>query len=307
MFPNISGSTLQYLANLNRTTNNINQTSSQISSGTRVQQASDAPAEIAEILQLQANIGANQQVQTNLSNANAEVSSADSALQTTISILQQAQSLASEGANSNSSASQRSILAQQVAGLQSELIAASQTQVNGMFIFSGDQDGGPQYQADPTAPEGVQQLFTTSATRTIKDTNGTSIAVALTAQQIFDPRNPDTTPATGNAFAAINDLLTSLQNNDQAGIQAAAGELGSANTYVNQQLTFYGEAENRITDATNLAQKFLTQQQSDLSQLRDTDEASAAVTLSQEQVQEQASVSVESNLLQMRNIFYYIA
>ena len=246
-------------------------------------------------------------MQTNLSNASAEVNGADSSLQTVISILQKAQALTSQGANSGATAAQRADLAQQVAGLQSEIIAASQTQINGMFIFSGDQETGPQYQADPTASNGVQQLFSTSATRTITDTSGTAISVALTAQQIFDPRNPDQTPASGNTFTAINDLLTSLRNNDQAGITNAAGELNNANNYVNQQLTFYGEAESRIADATSLAQKFQTQQQADLSQLRDTDQAAAAVALNQEQVQEQASVSVESNILQMRNIFYYIA
>jgi flagellar hook-associated protein 3 FlgL len=307
MFPDISGSTMQYLASLERNQQNLNQTAAQISSGIRVQQPSDSPQQVAEILQLQANIGQNQQIQTNLGAATAEVNSADSALQTSVNILQSAQSLASEGANSSATAAQRGILAQQVAGLQAELIAASQTQVNGMYIFSGDQSSSPQYQAAPTAPEGVQQNFTDSSTRTISDTSGTAISVALTAQQIFDPRNPDTTPATGNAFAAMNDLLTSLQNNDQAGITNAVSELNSANTYVNQQLAFYGAAESRLSDATNLAQKFQTQQKSDLSNLRDTDQAAAAVSLNQEQVQEQASVAVESNILQMKNIFNYIA
>jgi flagellin-like hook-associated protein FlgL len=43
MFPDISGSTLGYLADLNQTQQQITQTSTQISSGLRVQQASDDP------------------------------------------------------------------------------------------------------------------------------------------------------------------------------------------------------------------------------------------------------------------------
>jgi len=307
MFPDISGSTMQYLANLNQTQQELNQTSAQISSGLRVQQPSDAPGEIAEILQIQANLGQNQQIQSNLSDAQTEVTGADNALQTVISLLQQAQSLATRGADSTATASDRASIAQEVAGLQSEIIAASQTQINGVYIFSGDQPTSPTYQADPSAPEGVQQLMTPTSTRTIDDVSGTAIAVALTAQQIFDPQNTGGTPATGNTFAAINDLLTSLQNNDQAGIANAVTELDNANSYVNQQLAFYGAVENRLTDATTLAQKFQTQQQSDLSNLEDTDETSAALALNQEQVQEQASLSVESNILQMKNIFYYLA
>ena len=52
MFPNVSGSTMQYLADLNRTQEAINQTQAQVTSGKQVEQASDAPAEVAEILQM---------------------------------------------------------------------------------------------------------------------------------------------------------------------------------------------------------------------------------------------------------------
>jgi len=297
---------MQYLADLNRTQEAINQTQAQVTSGKQVEQASDAPAEVAEILQMQANIAQNQQVQTNLGSATAELNGADTALQTAVSIIQQAQSLAVEGATSTSTAETRAELAQQVSGLQAELVGISQTQVDGRYIFSGDQDTEAPYQLDSSQPEGVQQLVTAPATRTITDASGTTIAVALTAQQIFDPQNSNNTPATGNTFAAINDLLTSLQNNDQAGVQTAATELQSANAYVNQQMTFYGEAENRISDATTLAQKFQTQQQTDLGNLQDTDIPTAAVALNQEQVQMQAATSVEAGILQMRNIFSYL-
>ena len=92
--------------------------------------------------------------------------------------------------------------------------------------------------------------MTSGATRVIQDANGTSIAVAKTAQEIFDPQNTDGTPATGNTFAAINSLLTALQNNDTAGVAAAVTSLQSAGTYLNNQLAFYGEAENQVSTAT---------------------------------------------------------
>ena len=305
MFPTISGASMQYLDDLNRTQEQLNQTQAQVTSGKRVEQASDAPADIPEILQLQSNLAQDQQVQTNLGSAGTEVSAADTALQSVISLISQAQSLAAEGASSNVSAATRADLATSVTGLQAELVTLSQTQVNGRYIFSGDQDTQPAYQLDPTQPEGVQQLLTAPATRTITDASGTAIAVALTASQIFDPQSAGA-PASGNTFAAVNDLLTALQNNDQAGIATAANELQSANDYVNQQLTFYGAAENRISDATTLAQKFQTQMTSDLGALQDTDIPTAAA-LSQEQLQMQAATSAEASILQMKSIFYYLA
>jgi flagellar hook-associated protein 3 FlgL len=306
MLTNISGAETRYLADLSRLQNSINQATAQVTSGKRVTQPSDDPADLPEILQLEANIAQNTQVQSNLSSATSELQTADSTLQSVVSVLQQAETLAVEGANSTETADDRTTLAVQVASLQTQLITLSQTQANGHYIFSGDQDTQPSYQADPSGINGVDQLLAMTNTRTITDASGTTISVALTAQEIFDPQNPDGSSATGNAFAAINDLLIALQNNDEPGIANATTELQAAGTYVNQKLAFYGDAENRVSDATSLAEKFQTQMTTDLSDVQDTDIPSAAVTLNQEQVQLQAATSAEANVLQMKNIFDYI-
>jgi len=307
MFPSISGATQQYLANLNQTETQLQQATAQISSGIAVEQPSDNPAAISEILQTETAISNNKQIQSNLTNVTAEVNTADSALQTAVQAVQSAISLAAEGASSTVSADTRATLAQQVAGIQQTLVGIAQTTVNGSYIFSGDQDTQPPYQLDSSQPEGVLQLVTDSSTRTIQSVDGTSFAVALTAQQIFDAKNPDGTPASGNVFAAIQNLETALTNNDTAGITAASDSLQSASSYLNDQLAFYGGVENRIQEATDLAQKFQTQQQTELSNLQDTNVAATATELSQLQVQQEASMSAEANIQQMKNLFSYLA
>jgi flagellar hook-associated protein 3 FlgL len=307
MFPSVSGTTQQYLANLDRTETRLQQVTAQISSGVDVQQPSDNPAALSEILQTEESISQNQQVQSNLSSVTTEVNTADSALQTAVQQLQSAITVGTEGASSSSTADTRATLAQQVAGIQQALVGIAQTQVNGRYIFSGDQDTQAPYQLDPSQPEGVQQLVTSGSTRTIQSVDGTSFAVALTAQQIFDARNPDNTPAAGNVFAAVQNLETALTGNDTAGIGAAVASLQSASTYLNQQLAFYGEVQDRVQEANSLAQKFQTQQQTELSNLQDTDIPTAATELTQLQVQEQASMSVEATVQQMKNLFSYLA
>ncbi|SPE23321.1 exported hypothetical protein [Candidatus Sulfopaludibacter sp. SbA3] len=117
------------------------------------------------------------------------------------------------------------------------------------------------------------------------------------------PRRNCSTPA---IFAALNSLLTALNNNDQAGITQAATSLKSADTYLNQQVAFYGEAENRVAAASDLAQKFQTQQQSQLSNLRDADIPAVALQLSQAQLDQQAALSAESKIMQTPNLFSYL-
>jgi len=308
MFPiSISGTTQQYLADLERNQTQLQVAQGQISSGISVQQPSDDPAAISEILQTQTAISNNQQIQSNLTNVTTEVNTADSALQTAVQAMESAISLAAQGATSTSTADTRTTLAQQISGLQQTLMGVAQTTVNGRYIFSGDQDSQPPYSLDPSQPEGVQQLVTSTSTRVIQSVDGTSFAVALTAQQIFDPKNSDGTPATGNVFAAMQNLQTALTNNDTAGIASAASSLKSADTYLNDQLAFYGEVENRVTSATDLAQKFQTQQQTQLSNLQDTDIPTVATEITQLQSQQQASMEVEANLGQMKNLFSFLA
>jgi flagellin-like hook-associated protein FlgL len=175
--------------------------------------------------------------------------------------------------------------------------------VGNRYIFSGDQDTQPSYELDPTQPEGVAQLQDSTSTRVIEDINGTAIATARTAQQIFDPQDAAGNPADGNTFAAINSLLTALNNNDTAGITAAATSLKSASDYLNGQLAFYGEAENQVTNATSLAQKFLTQTQSNLGQVQDADVPTVSLALTQAQTQEQAALSVEAKIQQLPTLF----
>jgi len=306
MFPNISGSTQAFLANLAAIQLRMQQAQAQVSSGLRVQQAADDPTEIAEILQLQGDLAQNQQIQSNLNSVSSMLGTADSALQSALQAVENATSLGTQGANSTATADERANLAQQVAGVLQTLVGISNTTFNGRYIFSGDLDTQPAYEVDPTQPEGVKQLVSAPATQVVVDVNGTAISVSRTAQEIFDVRDANGNPATGNVFAAVNSLLTALQNNDQAGIAQSVIALQSADQYLNGQLAFNGQAENSISAATTLAQQFQTQETANLSQLRDADVAAVAVQLNQEELQNQAALSAESTLLQQRDLFGYI-
>jgi flagellar hook-associated protein 3 FlgL len=304
----IPGSTQTYLADLNYTQAQMSTAQDQVSSGYQLQNVSDGPAAVSQIYEYEADIASTQQTQTNLATASSEVSAADTALQSAVQAVETAISLAAQGANSTNTAQDNANLAEQVGGLQQTLVSLSQTQVNGSYIFSGDQDTQPAYQLDPTQPEGVQNLLPgDTSTRVILDPNGVPIATALTAQQIFDAQDSNGNPAAGNVFNAINLLLTGLQNNDQTAITAAASSLQSADEYLNGQLEFYGETQDRLTSASDLAQKFLTNEQSSLGQVQDANIPAAALTLTQATTEEQAALSVEAKIQQQPNLFSLLA
>jgi flagellar hook-associated protein 3 FlgL len=295
----------QFLANLQLLQQRLAQTQGQISSGYRINQPSDDPGNLGDVLQLESRLGQVTQVAKNLSSVSGEVNTAESALENATQLLEQAGSLATQGASTFVTASQRTALSQQVSQILAELVSAANTNYEGQYVFSGDQTGTPPYQLDSTSPTGVDSLVTAPAPRLIQDASGVTFAVSLTAQQIFDSSDSSGVPDANNVFAALNSLATALANNDQAGITAAVGSIQTAQDYLSQQLEFYGNVQDQVTNATDVAQKFQIQDQTSLSQARDTDMASATVALTQEQTNYQAAVQAEA-ALPRTSLFNYL-
>jgi len=272
----------------------LNNTQNQLATGLRVNQASDDPEALGDIFQSRAELANLNQVSQNLTNAQAFVNAGDSSVQSAIQLMQNALSLGTEGASSSASPSTQSALATQVQSLLSQMVGLSQTQVNGVYIFSGDQSGSPAYQLDPTSPTGVKQLVTAQATQQIADPSGVTFPISLTAQQIFDARDGSNNPTPQNVFAALNNLQLALQSGNNANITAAIGDIQSASAYLNQQLAFYGTAQNRITSALDLAQKFQLQDQTQLGNLQDADVTSLALQLTQQTTSLNAAMAAEA-------------
>lgn len=282
MIPGLSAANGQFVTNVDNIQTQLSNTQEQLSTGLSVNQASDAPEDLGDIFQSRADLASANQETQNLTNVQAIVSTGDSTLQTAIQLMQNALTLGAQGSNSNASASTQQGLAMQVQSLLSQMVSLTQAQVNGVYIFSGDDSGSPPYQLDPASPTGVQQLTTASATQEIADPNGVTFPISLTAQQVFDAQDAMGNPTSQNAFAALNGLALALQSGNTASISTAIDNVTSASGYLNQQLSFYGTAENRITSALDLAQKFQTQDQTNLSNLQDANVAALAVQLSQE-------------------------
>jgi flagellar hook-associated protein 3 FlgL len=306
MIQNSGAVSQQFLANIHLLQEQMAATQNQLSSGTQISRPSDAPNSLGDVLQLESDFGHVNQVTSNLNLVQGEVNSAETALQGATQMLDQASSLAAQGAGSTVSAATRSTLSQQVGQILSGLVSASQTQFNGTYVFSGDQSTSPSYQLDLNNLNGVDRLIAGPATRLIQDASGITFAVSETAQTIFDNRNPDDTLASNNVFAAVNSLRVALANNDQAGISSAIASIKTAQDYMSQQLAFYGGVQNQITNAMDVAQKFQLQDQTSLSQLTNTDVAAASIRLTQEQTTYQGAIQAEATVPKT-SLFSYLS
>ena len=261
MISTISPASQVFLAGVDQIQQRISQANQQITSGLKINVASDAPDQVGELLQLRANQQQNTQIQSNLGLELSGAQSADSAIGSAIQLMDSAAQIAANGVNTTQTAQTRATLAQQVQGLLTQMVDISQTQVQGRYIFSGDDDQNPSYQLDLTASNGVDQLTTAGSTRQIQNPEGGTFQASLTAQHIFDSQNANGGSAPDNVFNALNSLRTALLNNDQPGITASQNMLNQASTHLNNSQSFYGNVENQIQSATSFAGTYSTQLQ----------------------------------------------
>jgi flagellar hook-associated protein 3 FlgL len=291
MISSLNAQNQQFLNNLQQITAELNTDALDITSGVQMRQVSDNPDKVSELLQTRAALAASQQISTNLSSVTTEVNTGEQALQTAIQEFDQVQTLGAEGATGTQTAASRASIALQLQSIEQQLVGLANSSIDGRFIFAGDADGSEPYTYDPSQPNPVSQYQGSASTRVTQDAQGGTFPIALTAQQIFDSSDPTT-----NAFTAINNLITALNNNDQTAITTVVNGLPGVGVYLNSQLAFYGTTQNSLTAAANFAQTQQTQFQSQISSLQDTDLTSAITDMTQTQTQESASLQAEGRI-----------
>lgn len=295
MIQTFNATTEIFLSNLELSQQRASRDLQQMSSGYRVTNPSDAPADAVSILQVQNNITQTRQTTNNLTRLKGEVDTGEATMETVVTLLQNANVLAAQALGPSQTIETLQALALQVRDIQQQMVGLSQANAQGRYIFSGDNDSAAQYSLDPmNLVTGVAQAFTTQDTRQIADIGGT-FTPAGTAQDIFDQRDASSNPTVNNVFAALQQLYNGLTNNDRAVIGGAVGNIKTSSTYVNLQLAFYGTVQNRISSSLSIATRYQTQWTQQLSTLRDADIAAVISDLQANRTQQSAAMAAQAN------------
>ena len=273
----------------------------QLTTGKKINSVSDEPDQIAALMAVNQQIAQNTQITSNLGRVKTETDTAESSISNAVQLMDQVSTLATQAEPTTQPADTRAQIAAQVGSILQQLVQIGNTTVEGRYIFSGDSDENPAYSIDLTQTNPVSAYQGSAATRQIQAPDGSTFAVAQTAQQIFDAADP-----TQNVFSTVSALRTALLNNDQTGIDNAIGNLKSASTYLNGALAFYGNAQDKVNNAINYAQSFQTQLQTQQSGIQDADLTQAITDMQQASLQQQAALAAESKMPQT-TLFNYLA
>lgn len=266
----------------------------QVTTGLRLRTAADDPGQVEDMLRIQARLSKSEQTDKNLGIMQAEVGAGAGALQEAIRLLDAAVSLGSQAASGVLTDDRRTILASQIEGLQSRMVALSSTSANGRFVFSGDLDGAPSYALNLENANGVDRLSTPAYSLLAELPDGSRFPVGRTAQDLFDKRNPDDSMAPENIFAALQTLRTAIVGGTGADISAALGGIKVSTDYINTQASGYEATQSRLIAAQSESQAAQAQWKVRLSEVRDADVAAAIVQMQQMQTQLNASMAAQA-------------
>jgi flagellar hook-associated protein 3 len=232
MLAGLSGFNATFLADLTATENRITQLNKQITSTVRVSQASDDPAAIASILATQSDIDRTTQTQTNLQQVATVASSADGALSSAASLLDQLRSLAAQGANSSATAATRTTLSEQVKAIEEQLVSIANTQVQGRYIFGGDDPNTQPYTFQPGTFSTPATNLNDPAARfdigTVADSESFNITYTDTLGAVHNATVPvaaTTAGVDGSTF--VSQLNSALTTNGVTGVTAQIGADGT--------------------------------------------------------------------------------
>jgi len=267
----------------------------QIASGRSVNQPSDNPTSAALLIANNDQATFNAGYLQNLTTINGTLSTADSTLGSVVTALQRALTLGVQAANGTLSDANRAAIAEELKGIQSQLISLANTSYQGQFIFAGTVTGTAPYTADATDPSGVTYNGNDGVNQ-VTIGNGYQININLPGSQVFSA-------ASNNVFLAVNQLIQAVETNTN--IDGAVGGISSAATYLSAQRVFYGNAMNQADSQTNYlntAKLQIAQQQNTLAGV---DLAGVATELSKTQTDAQATLAAIARFGQM-NLFDYL-
>ena len=247
------------LADIANTQQEIQTDEQEIATGQTVNLPSDDPSAAATLVQNVSQTSEADQFERSVGSVQGEMQNADSALNSVITALQQAITLGTEGANGTVNAADRSAIATQVEGIQSQLLGLANLTYQGNYVFGGTATQTAPYVLNANSPSGVTYQGN-SGVNTVTLGNDFSLQTNLPGPDLFSASGTD-------MFQSIQDLINGLESGENIG--AAVTEVGDSLDSIDTARVFYGNALNQL----NSQQTYLTSQTQQLAQEQNTIDA----------------------------------
>ncbi len=270
----------------------------ELSSGRRVTLPSDDPAAEAAMVDENSQSAAVDQYTANSDSLTDVLNTGDSTLSSVVTLLQQANTLAVEGANGSMNQSDLNSIAEQASDIQTQMLSLANTSFAGQYIFGGTASTTPPYVADASVPGQIDYVGNSQQNK-VQIGTGVSVAANLPGSSIFSQSG-------ANVFDALQSLVTALKSGSSTTIATAGTAINTALDAVSTAQVFYGNTVNELTSN----ESWLSQEKLNITSYQNTlvaaDTATAATEATQAQTVLSASVAATAQIDQQANLLNYI-
>jgi flagellar hook-associated protein 3 FlgL len=239
----------------------------QLTSGMRVVHPGDDPAVAALMVRGHQTVDRLNAISSTAASAADETDAADGALQSLTTVLSRARELAVQLGNDSYSATDRQAGAAEIDTLSQQAVMLMNRDVNGRFLFGGDQDRTPPFDAagNYTGDTAVRQVEV--APGVVADASvRADVAVKGVGGGV-------------DLFATLRALSTALSTNNGAGIRGSLTDLTTATTQVTSALAKVGTMGDAFATAQTLAAATRDATIKSVSSKAEVDSIAAASTL----------------------------
>ena len=256
----------------------------QISSGRVVNRPSDSPVAAVASMQIRSDRTRTTQYSRNADDGRGWLNTADTALTSSLSSVGRVRELLGQSLSGAISPEARNAMAQEVESLRQGVVNLANTRYLGRPVFAGTAgtddafDTAGNYLGD----NGVVQ-------RSVAP--GASVQVNTTGPTAFGS-GPDA------LFSVLGDIVTHLQNNDDAGLHADLTRLDKAASTVQNALGEVGARYNRVEAMQNAAASKLVTLTDQLSATEDIDLPKTIMELQLQQTAYQAALGSTAKVIQ---------
>jgi len=247
------------------------QAETEISSGRKLDQASDDPAAAAQMMRYDIRLQRLGQYQRNNARARLWVDGADSALQSVSNNLARAKTIAVQAGNDILGPAENEALAADIRAIAEEIRTAANMKASGRALFSGTSDAVDPYDGTNTylGDAGVVELSI--------DKNET-IEVGSPGPDAFGTSNP-LDPYNGSVFEVLNQLADSIVAEDNAMVRDGIEAVDAAADRIGSILGKVGALSQQLDAAEARHSGEEISVEANVSKLRDTDLAEAMIRL----------------------------
>lgn len=282
-----------YVNDLMRRQEAIYRLDRQMSTGRKVNSASDDPASAHAILTSKSILSSIDQYDRNADFGMAALSFTETALDRTKDALTRLQELAVTAATGLASAESRNLIKSEVDNLRDELIHLGNSNFEGRFVFAG-------YKTDTEAFDASGTFQGDANTQQLKISPSGSISIGVNGGEVFRG-----TAGGVDILQVVADFSAALAANDTAGVQSAITGLEESFNQVSASVSDIGGRISRLNAAKEDFSAYKLEVKVKLSLMEDADITSLISEMKSNQVALEAALASAGKVFSI-NIFDYL-